>query len=229
MRRILVGLLIAVLISAVWYFFVVGPINERKETAQIDLETAQTEEFTLRTTLSRLQKIEENQLEYATAIGQLETGIPSTPRLAELIDDLNYLADENGLAWTSGSYTVPNLIQGTEVFEIGVTVQVQGQFFEILGYLYGIADLDRIVRIDSLTLSASTDEAGFHSMNATISGVVFTTSEVVIPLELSSLLPAEPAADEAPAEDAPAEDAPAEEPAAGADGSTETTTTTVGG
>jgi Tfp pilus assembly protein PilO len=226
MRRILVGFLIAVLITAVWYFFVVGPINERKDTAQIDLETAQTEEFTLRTTLSRLQKIEENQLEYATAIGQLETGIPSTPRLAELIDDLNYLADENGLAWTSGSYTVPSLIQGTEIFEIGFTVQVQGQFFEILGYLYGIADLDRIVRVDSVTLSGTSDEAGFHSMTATIAGVVFTTSEVVIPLELSSLLPAEPAAEEPPAEDAPAE-----EPAAEVDGSAETTTTitTVGG
>ncbi|MDH5373532.1 MAG: type II secretion system protein M, partial [Acidimicrobiia bacterium] len=67
MRRVLIGVLVAVLITALWYFFVASPINERKAVAQTDLETAQTEEFTLRTTLSRLKKIEENQLEYATA------------------------------------------------------------------------------------------------------------------------------------------------------------------
>ena len=119
MRRFLIGLLVAVLISAVWYFFVVGPINERKEIAQTDLETAQTEEFTLRTTLSRLKKIEENQLEYATAIGQLETAIPSTPRLAELIDDLSFLADENGIALSSLAFSTPTLLEEGEVFGVG--------------------------------------------------------------------------------------------------------------
>ena len=188
MRRLLVVLLVMMLIMVLWWFFVVGPINERKDIAQIDLETAQTEEFTLRTTLSRLKKIEENQLEYATAIGQLQTAIPPTPRLAELIDDLSQLADENGLAWSSGAYTLPSSVDNSDFFEIGFSVQVQGQFFELLGYLYGIADLERLVRVDSITLSSSADEAGFHAMAASIAGVVFTTSETGIPIELSSLL-----------------------------------------
>lgn len=219
MRRFLIVLLVAILLAALWWFFVVGPINERKDIAQTDLETAQTEEFTLRTTLSRLKKIEENQLEYATAIGQLETAIPPSPRLAELIDDLSNLADENGLAWASGAYTLPSLIDNTDVFEIGVSVQVQGQFFEILGYLYGIADLERIVRIDSISLSASTDDAGFHAMTANIGGVVFTTSEAAIPIELSALL----AEVEAAVEEA-VDEAVEELSDEGTDGSTTTTT-----
>lgn len=225
MRRVLIGVLVAVLITALWYFFVASPINERKAVAQTDLETAQTEEFTLRTTLSRLKKIEENQLEYATAIGQLETAIPATPRLAELIDDLNFLADENGLDWKSSSYALPTLIAGTDLYEIGVSVQVQGQFFELLGYLYGIADLDRIVRVDSVALQSSSDEAGFHSMTATISGVVFTTSEVVIPIELSSLIPTEVVEEEPPAGDATEEGAATED---GDTAASSTTTTTEG-
>ncbi len=219
MRRLLVVFLVMILITALWWFFVVGPINERKDIAQIDLETAQTEEFTLRTTLSRLKKIEENQLEYATAIGQLEGAIPGAPRLAELIDDLSQLADENGLTWASGSYSLPRAVENTDIFEIGVSVQVQGQFFEILGYLYGIADLERIVRVDSISLSSSADEAGFHAMAASTGGVVFTTSEAVIPVELSSLLSeVEEALDEAV-------DEAAEEPSdETTDGSTTTTT-----
>ena len=198
MRRLLIFLLVAILISAVWYFFVVSPINERKDIAETDLETAQTEEFTLRTTLSRLKKIDENQLEYTTAIAQLETGIPSVPRLAELIDDLSFLADENGLVWSTGAYTLPSLLEGTDIYQVGVNVVVDGQFFEILGYLYGIGEMDRIVRVDSLSLSPGTDEAGFHTMSASISGAVFTTSDVSVLFDMEALL-------EAAAEDAAAE------------------------
>jgi Tfp pilus assembly protein PilO len=191
MRRFLVVLLVAILITALWYFFAVGPINERADTARTELETAQTEEFVLQTTLSRLRKIEENQLEYATAIGQLQTAVPPTPRLAELIDDLNFLADENGLEWASGSFATPVLVEGSDVYEVGFAVVVNGQFFEILGYLYGLADLDRVVRIDSVALSPSSDEAGFHNMSASLDGVAFTTGDVSFPVDLASLLPTE--------------------------------------
>ncbi len=226
MRRTLIGVLVAVLVMALWYFFVVGPINERKDIARTDLENAQNEEFTLRTTLSRLRKIEENQLEYATAIGQLETAIPSSPRLAELIDDLNFLADENGLAWTSGSYGIPGQIDEGDIYSIAVTVQVQGQFFEILGYLYGIAELDRVVRVDSIALSSSSDDAGFHTMSASINAVVFTTSGVTIPDDLMSAGLEEPLDEETASEETTTEDSAESEDATAGDGTDESSTTT---
>ncbi len=228
MRRSLIGILIAVLVTAVWYFFVVGPINERKDVARSNLESAQNEEFTLRTTLSRLRKIEENQLEYATAIGQLETAIPSAPRLAELIDDLNFLADETGLAWTSGSYGVPSPIADTDMYSIAVSVQVQGQFFEVLGYLYGISELDRVVRIDAVALSSANDEAGFHTMTATITGMVFTTSDVTIPDDLMLGGLEEPLEEETATEEDGGEDSAASEDTADGPDESSTTTTTEG-
>ena len=222
MRRFLIGLLVAVLISAVWYFFVVGPINERKEIAQTDLETAQTEEFTLRTTLSRLKKIEENQLEYATAIGQLETAIPSTPRLAELIDDLSFLADENGIALSSLAFSTPTLLEEGEVFGVGVSMSIDGQFFEILGFLYGTAELERVMTIESLTLSPSSDDAGFHTMSAALTGTVYTTSDIAASIDLTDLLPQEEETEP------PEEDAPLDGGGEATDDTTTTTTTTAG-
>ena len=219
MRRLLVVVLVMLLITVAWYFFVVGPINERKDLAQTDLETAQSEEFTLRTTLSRLQKIEENQLEYATAIGQLETAIPPTPRLAELIDDLSFLANENGIELESVSFSPPALAQETDIYGIGVAMTINGQFFEILGFLYGSAELERVMTIESLALSPTSNDAGFHTMSATISGSVYTTSDIAATIDLSDLLP--PAEEEPPAEDPPAEGE--------AEAADETTTTTTAG
>jgi Tfp pilus assembly protein PilO len=188
------GLLGAVLLGALWYFFLVRPINERKADAEQQLETAQNDELLLRTQLSRLRKIQENELEYKTAIGQIQTSIPPAPQMDQLIDDLSALADDNGIEWTSGSYSVPTLIEGTDVYEIRVSLQVSGQFFEVLGYLYGIAELDRLVRIDSLSLAVASDDAGFVVENVTIDAVAFTTSAVAIPeIDLSELLAPEEA------------------------------------
>ena len=58
---------------------------------------------------------------------------------------------------------------------------VEGQFFEVLGYLYGIADLERIVRIDAVALSPKEDENGFILETVSISAVTFTTGNVVLP------------------------------------------------
>ena len=231
MRRFLVGGLVVILITLVWYFFVVGPINERKDIAQTDLETAESQEFTLRTTLSRLQKIEENQLEYATAIGQLQTAIPPDPRLAELIDDLSFLANENGVVLANISFATPTLTPDTDIFVIGTSMSIEGQFFEILGFLYGAAELDRVMTIENLSMTPGADDSGFHTMSASLSGSVYTTSNLGANLDLAELLQAvEEAAAEAVDE---AADAAAEEatPDAGAEdeAAADTTTTTTAG
>lgn len=227
MRKFLLGALIAILVTAVWYFFVVGPINERKDIAQTDLETAESQEFTLRTTLSRLQKIEENQLEYATAIGQLQTAIPPEPRLAELIDDLSFLADENGIVLANVSFATPTLAPDTDIYVIGASMSIEGQFFEILGFLYGAAELDRVMTIENLSMTPGADDAGFHSMSASLSGSVYTTSDLGANLDLAELLEAvEEAAAEA-VEEAVEEALPDAE--ADGEAAADTTTTTTAG
>lgn len=231
MRRFVVGALVAILITAVWYFFVVGPINERKDIAQTDLETAESQEFTLRTTLSRLQKIEENQLEYATAIGQLETAIPPDPRLAELIDDLSFLADENGIVLANISFSTPTLVPDSDIFVIGTSMTIDGQFFEILGFLYGTAELDRVMTIENLSMTPGADDAGFHTMSATMTGSVYTTSDLGANLDLAELLQAvEEAAEEAVEEavEEAATEAEGDSEGEAAAEPTTTTTTTAG-
>ena len=231
MRRVLIGGLVAILITVAWYFFVVGPINERKDIAQTDLETAESQEFTLRTTLSRLQKIEENQLEYATAIGRLQTAIPPDPRLAELIDDLSFLADENGIVLANISFATPTLAPDTDIFIIGTSMSIEGQFFEILGFLYGAAELDRVMTIESLNMTPSADDSGFHTMSASLSGSVYTTSNLGANLDLAELLQAVEEAAAAAVDEAVDEAAEEAPPDAGAEdeAAADTTTTTTAG
>ncbi|MGZ8753687.1 MAG: type 4a pilus biogenesis protein PilO [Acidimicrobiia bacterium] len=179
---LILGLLGVVLVTALWWLFVITPTNTKISDVQDQLVSAEDDQVLLQTQLIRLKKIQENELTYRSAIGALEAAIPPTPQMPALIDVLAQLAEDSGVEWQSGTYGNPVEVEGEDYFEIPVNLSVQGQFFEVLGYLYGIADLERIVRIDAVSLSPEQDEDGFTIENVSISAVTFTTGNVVLPV-----------------------------------------------
>jgi type IV pilus assembly protein PilO len=183
MRRsgLILGVLGMLLVTALWWFFVISPTNAKISDVRDELQSAEDNEVLLRTQLSRLKKIQENELTYRSAIGALEAAIPPTPQMPALIDTLAELAEASGVQWDSGTYGNPGEVEGEDYFEIPLSLTVQGQFFEVLGYLYGIADLERIVRIDAVSLSPTQDDSGFTIETVSISAVTFTTGDVVLP------------------------------------------------
>lgn len=239
MRRVLlIAVPAALLVTLIWYFFALRPINNRIADARDELQIAQDQELQLRTQLNRLKRVQENELAYLSALGAVEAAIPPTPQMPVLIDDLKELADQTGVVWLSGTFGNPTEPDVGDFKEIPLTLQVEGQFFEILGYLYGIADLDRLVRIESLSISPQ-EEEGFTVLAVSISGTAFTTGDIEVPIfpELEEEL--EDAIGEAINE---AIDAALEEAGVGGDGGetggdttttttpdTSTTTTTTGG
>ena len=178
---LILGVLGALLLTALWWFFVISPTNAKISDARDQLESEQDNQVLLQTQLMRLKKIQENELTYRSAIGALEAGIPPTPQMPALIDVLSELAGDSGVEWESGTYGNPVEVEGENYFEIPVNLTVEGQFFEVLGYLYGIADLERLVRVDAVSITPEEDDAGFTVESVSISAVTFTTGNVVLP------------------------------------------------
>ncbi len=179
-QTLVVALLVFVAVTALWYMFGLRPINEKIGETDSQLQAAQDEAVLLQTRLARLQKIRDNELSYISAIGALEAQIPPTPSMPGLIEDLNTLADETGIDWLGATWGAPTEIEGAGYFEIPITLQVEGQFFELLGYLYGMSDLERLVRIDGVTISP-TEQDGFIVLNVTINAKAFATSGIAVP------------------------------------------------
>ncbi len=197
MRRVLLfGALVAILLAVGWYFLLISPIQSEIADTQAELESLRQQELILQTELNRLRRIKDAELQYTTAVSELNTAIPPTPELGSLIDQLEILAEASGVAWRNASYTDPGDESDTGVREIGVNVSVSGQYFQILGYLYGIADLDRLVRVDGLNISASESPEGFTILAATLNATAFTTGTVVIPTPEELIDPAEGSEDD---------------------------------
>ncbi len=177
---LLVGGLLVVLLTAAWWFLLVSPVNERVTVADQQLDQAENEEGTLAAQRRSLQQVQDNMLEYLAAIGELENSIPPTPQAAALIDSLSVLAGETGVVWSNGSYGQPQDVDGA-YFEIPISITINGQFFEVLGYLYGMAELDRLVQIESVSIAPTQSEQGFTVLNVSISAKAYTSSDVILP------------------------------------------------
>ncbi|MGH8875184.1 MAG: type 4a pilus biogenesis protein PilO [Acidimicrobiia bacterium] len=179
-RTVLLVVLGSVLATAAWFLFVFGPASERIAIAEEELAAAEQQEVQLRAQLAQLRRVEENQFAYLTVVGALEAAVPPTPQLDVLIEDLKALSDDSGMEWKSMANGDPTEVEDTDYFQVPVSITLEGQYFELLGYLYGIADLSRVIVIESVAVTPAQEE-GFTVLTVTIAGRVFTTSGIMVP------------------------------------------------
>ena len=186
MRRLSLFVLLAVLLVTVaWWFFLISPRNAKIGDLQNEFTAAQDSEQRLRVQIRQLQDIRDREVEYVSAVGRLDALIPERPHLEEFIEQVHALALSTGVDLQTLSPSLPEVVgDDTELRQITVSVQIEGQFFEILGFLFGLSDMERLVRVDAVALASSAVEGQGTVLSAGIELRLFT---------MTDLLPAAPA------------------------------------
>jgi Tfp pilus assembly protein PilO len=176
---VILGLLMALLLAVAWWFFFISPRNARIAEAGDDLDAAQDQEMALRAQVVQLQGIRDSEVEYLAGIGQLETLIPDQPLLDEFIDEVYALCGSTGVELLNMAPALPVPAVDSLLRQFTVTVTIDGEFFEVLGFLFGVMDMDRLVRVDSVAVSSGQDEAGATSLSVSLSLRAFTLADLV--------------------------------------------------
>jgi Tfp pilus assembly protein PilO len=186
MRRLSLFVLLAVvLVTVAWWFFLISPRNAKIGDLQNEFTAAQDSEQRLRVQIRQLQDIRDREVEYVSAVGRLDALIPERPHLEEFIEQVHALALSTGVDLQTLSPSLPEVVgDDTELRQITVSVQIEGQFFEILGFLFGLSDMERLVRVDAVALASSAVEGQGTVLSAGIELRLFT---------MTDLLPAAPA------------------------------------
>ena len=142
-------------ITALWWLLVIGPRNNEVADINQQLDAAEAREDSLRTQIQQLTAIKDQEVSYLFAIGQMETAIPENPEEAAFIDQINFLADRTGVDLQNLTLAPPTtpIEEGAEGYEIPTRIVVEGGYFEVLGFLYGVEAMERLVRVDSLLLA----------------------------------------------------------------------------
>ena len=178
--RILLGSLLALLVGAGFWFFVITPIIESTDEVEVAIQAELDTKASLTMQRNRLLRVKEAELQYIDAVGALEASIPPSPAQSELINALEALATESAVVWNGATFGMPTVNPEGGYNQIQLTVALTGQYFELLGYLYGMQELDRLIRVDAATFAPNVDE-GRVELSVTIAATAFTTGDLATP------------------------------------------------
>ena len=181
-RALLIAIPTMLLLGAAFYFLSWSPLGEEIAIQEQELSTLQIESQALSQRLLTLERVNERLPDYDRANATMLLSIPATPQVDALTDELSVLADQANVFWKQVSFSTPGAQSATGYREVDIATSVEGQYFEILGYLYGLSELDRLIRVNSVDVTPTLDkETGVNTLSVTINATAFTTGEISVP------------------------------------------------
>ena len=190
------GVLGVLLVTVVWFLLLINPMRSEISDVDDEIDAARIQAQGLRGEIAALKDIRDSELTYQRAIAEVLDSIPATPELASFIEDVNLLAIETGVDVAALNPAPPATLAEGQAFQpLAIDISATGQFFEVLGFLYGLQDLERLVKINTVSLVRTTAE-GTAEMSLSLQGSIFT---LATNLPTPTVEPVEPPAEEAPA------------------------------
>ena len=153
----LIAVLGVLAITALWWVFLAAPRNAEVGEVEDEIEVERNREATLRQQIANLQSIKDQEVSYLFAIGQMENAIPEFSDVDTFLEEVNFLASRTGVVLQQVSLATPSIpaTGSTETegpLSINVTLNIEGQYFEVLGFVYGLEAMERLVRVQNLSL-----------------------------------------------------------------------------
>lgn len=185
--KAVVALAVAVLVVIVWFFFYYRPAGDDLSEKEDALKEARAEQVALEDELDSLRALDEEAPSQEAELRRLNAAVPPEPELDTFILEANEIAVEAGIDWLAISPSPPTVgaVGGASV--ITMTIDVEGGFFQVLDYLNRLEDLERLVVVDSVAISAGTTGEGTAAdsvgatgaprLSMTLSARMFTRSD----------------------------------------------------
>ena len=183
-----------VFITGAWWTFFITPQNGRITELGDELNFARDTEMGLMGQIARLEAISEAEVEYLAALGRLDALIPERPLLETFIEEIAELTAATGVEIETISPQAPQTPEASELREMEISMQIEGEFFELLGFLFGLNDMERLVTVDAVTVASFTDGVGETMLSAGIEMKLFALADVL------PLVEVDPALEEPPPE-----------------------------
>jgi Tfp pilus assembly protein PilO len=189
-RLILIGVGAAVLITGVWYFALWSPKGADLEAAKAKQAAAEAQASDLQARVTHLKRLEANADVLERDRVKFAAAIPTADQLDNFILQVNQKASAAGVDFVSiapqqpGAAAAPGATAGPT--PVGLQMQVTGDYFAILRFLEQLRDGERLVTVETFSLSKGEGNV----MSGSIGGRMFIAPTVVVPTATPTTTPA---------------------------------------
>jgi Tfp pilus assembly protein PilO len=162
-----------------WNSFFLAPKAKAKSEVKKELAASKKQEDDLRRNLADLKKLANDSQAREAELTRLGRLIPADPDVAGAILTLNDLASQAQVAWSSFVPSPPGPGAGGTSISIGM--KIAGSFGQIFDYLRRLEQVDRLVVVDSINLTADVAAAGSPRITADIKARMFSAGTAGLP------------------------------------------------
>lgn len=173
-QTVLLSALGVVLVLVLFYFFAFAPKNEELAVIREDIDTAVAQQATLEARIAALQEVRLRAPEIEAALAAAESIIPRESALPSALRQLQLAADDSGVELTTISPGRPVAVPGevAELSSIGVTIAIQGSYFQLIDFLRRIED-PAITPRGILWTSGTVAPADYPQLAISLSGQMY--------------------------------------------------------
>jgi Tfp pilus assembly protein PilO len=148
-KNLMVGVLVVVLVGALWYRVVYSPMESKASKAKTAAQVADATSARLRRSLEDFSGAKKRSNDALT--GPMLAAVPVDSAEASFLRTIDALRISSGADWQSITPAAP-VLSGT-LSTITVGIAVQGTEVQLMRYLAGLADSKRLFVVDSVTVS----------------------------------------------------------------------------
>lgn len=172
--RLILAIVAGVLLCVAVYFVLVRSKQGELDTLNASIDTENSRTVQLEAELARLRDLQRRAPELQAELDRFRDLVPEgheTPNLIYLIDEA---AKESGIDFANIAPELPKPpLEGAPLAEVRMTIGAKGGYFAIQDFIRRLYDLDRALRIDTLTMTGSQELTGATIIDLQITARVF--------------------------------------------------------
>ena len=158
-KNLAVGALAALLVTALWYNFLLKPTKSQASKVRADTAQEKIKLQPLQAQLDQANADAAHAGEFKAQLASLQQAIPDNPAQAAFTRAADDIAAASNVSWQSVTHGPPTPGLTTETITVGI--QVKGTYEQVIDYVTRLAKLKRLLIIDSVQFSsAGTTGAG---------------------------------------------------------------------
>jgi Tfp pilus assembly protein PilO len=168
-KNLAVGVLAAVLVTALWYTFVLKPIRAQTKKVKADTASERAKLAPLQAQVAQAQRDASHEAAFKAELLSLQLAMPDSPALAAFIRDANGIASAAGVTWQSVTHATPTAgADGTMSITVGIVIK--GSYPAVIDYIGRLATLQRLFIVDNLAFNPATDNTSSPGAGSSGSG-----------------------------------------------------------
>jgi Tfp pilus assembly protein PilO len=172
--RMILTAVASVLVLVAFFFLFIKPRQNELGKVRDEVEQEETRTVSLRSELRRLQALQENAPELEAELARFRELVPRNHEVPNFIFLVQEAADEAGVDFVNITPELPKAPpEGAPVAEVRATIGAGGGYFSIQDFLRRLYDLDRALRVDSVSMSGQEEETGETNITLDMTSRVF--------------------------------------------------------